>query len=91
MDGANVRTPLVNSEPSLGDAEFVWEKNLSSSVGYSLHSPCLSALSHDDEDRGHCQQLPTTEKKAALADWVFVIAICTSHGYLISFLCSLAK
>ena len=66
MDGANVRTPLVNSEPSLGDAEFVWEKNLSSSVGYSLHSPCLSALSHVDEDRGHCQQLPTTEKKRLL-------------------------
>ena len=60
MDGANMRSSLVNSEPSLGDAEYVWEKktgNLSSSVGYSLHvSSCLSALSHVDEDRG--RQLP---------------------------------
>ena len=67
MDGANERTSLENSEPSLGDAEFVWVKQKPLFVR-RRQPPFTVSVRSQPRRRGSrsLQQLPTTEKKRLL-------------------------
>ena len=52
-------------------------KNLSSSVGDSRHSPCLCALSHVDEDRGRCSSFRRQKKSGSCR-----LGVCHRNLYI---------